>query len=40
MASVKSPNEIKPGMRMSTYGGHKRNQGCHRYFFNEDYNQN
>ena len=41
VASVKSPNEHKPGMRMSTYGAHKRSLGIHRYInktklFNED----
>ena len=34
--SVKHPNEIKPGMKMSTYGGFKRRPKADRYF--EDIN--
>ena len=29
--SVKSPNERKPGMQMSTYGGEKRRKNIDRY---------
>ena len=30
--SVKFPNELKPGMKMSTYGGFKRRPREDRYF--------
>lgn len=30
--SVKMPNELKPGMKMSTYGGFKRRPKEDRYF--------
>lgn len=40
LVSVKSPNEQKPGMRMSTYGANKRRQPVDRYFFTDETGHN